>query len=418
MYSKLAGMRFFTFLWIAGVYLLTRNPNPGFGDSLGFILHASAGFDPATNATSHFLYINLLHLLTICFPFTDVITLASLFSVIMGIWALERLYQLACMVAGEQKYALAAVLIMAFSFSWWRQVVTIEVYAFFCFCVLNMWVRIFRDVDSGQYTRMPAAALWLGLCLLTHIQSVLLFPLFAVYLWWGRMNIRGVMIAILPPVLALLFLFLSPLVFHLNTPASVLFDNRMGAEVMGIDPVQLLKGIFRSLGYWAYNFHVFLPLAIIGVVRIWRESRRLAILLIGGGLPFWLFAMRYNVSDNYVFFLVPYFALAVFSAAGIKRLIASIRSKWQEKAVYLLPFVMSILLYFFVWKVAAQVPGVRDMASGKEYKGGIAFYFWPGQAGMPDPLEIARKIRDEEIAPIPDFERYPVAVEYLERSNP
>ncbi|MDX2245409.1 MAG: DUF2723 domain-containing protein [Bacteroidia bacterium] len=398
-------------LWIAGTYLLTRNPHPGFGDSLGFLYHAEKGFDLATNATSHFLYINFSHLLTRCLPFLESVTVLSLLSVVFALLAMERLYQLVLAVNKTPVAAASAVLMMAFCFTWWRQAVTIEVYTFYCAGVLQVFVLVVRDVFSGEYRRMPQTGLWLGLSVLTHIQTLLLVPFYLYYLWRGKSKKKQAAGSLLIFAGLGSILILLPAVYDLNPVEAVFFDNRFGSEVLGIDPLTLLKGSLRSLGYLLYNFHVFTPLIIHGIILAWKQDRQLFKLLGLAALPVWLFAMRYNVTDNYVFFLVPYFVLAVFSSLSFKNIYDKIQSQTTQNIAILLPFIVSPLVYFFIWKTALQIPAMQEFAAPKAYKGGLAFYLWPGQTFAPDPLELARKIHAGEVPPIEDFERYPMALQ-------
>ncbi|MEZ4772669.1 MAG: DUF2723 domain-containing protein [Bacteroidia bacterium] len=406
-----------TFLWIAGVYLLTRNPHPGFGDALGFLYHAEKGFDLATNATSHFLYINFAHIVVVLLPFLSTIVVLSLLSVVFGLLSLERLYRLALYICKDRQAARFTVLIIAFSFTWWRQAVVIEVYTFYCFCVLQVWVLVVKDVISGEYRRLPHAGFWMGLSVLAHIQTLLLIPFFLLYLWWGRSNKKQVALSLGISAALGSVLVVLPLVFHLNPVDAVFFDNHFRGEVLGIHLRDLIMGSFRSLGYLLYNFHIFIPFLVHGLIVTWRQERKMVQLLGLAALPVWLFAMRYNVSDNYVFFLLPYFALAVFAGMSFRFMVSGIQTGWLRICAIILPFVLSPLIYFFAWKTAEQIPAMQAFANSKAYKGGIAFYLWPGQSQAPDPLRLAKEIREGKVAPVPDFERYPMALKYLEIQN-
>lgn len=407
-----------TFLWIAGVYLLTRNPHPGFGDSLGFLFYAKSGYDLATNATSHFLYINFAHTLVILFPFVPTILLMSLISLVFALLSLERLYRLARLIGNDLQSSIFAVLVMALSFTWWRQAVVIEVYTFYCFCVLQVWVWVVEDVVSGQYRHMPKVGLGLGLAVLTHIQTILLLPFFFLYLWWGRAKTIQVALSIGLGVALGSVLVVLPLILHLNPIDAVFFDNHFRGEVLGIDWKNLVMGGFRSVGYLLYNFHFFTPLLVYGLILAWRKERRLVLLLGVASLPIWLFAMRYNVTDNYVFFLLPYFAIVAFSGLSFNHVMTHLKPGLVKTGAFILPFVFSPLVYFFVLKMAHQIPSAQRFAVSKAYKGGMAFYLWPGQSHAPDPLRLAEEIRDGKVAPLPDFERYPVALQYLDIQNP
>lgn len=53
------------------IYIFSIGSDPILGDSLAFTVVASHGFDLASNATNHFLYINFLAILHKIFPFIN-----------------------------------------------------------------------------------------------------------------------------------------------------------------------------------------------------------------------------------------------------------------------------------------------------------------------------------------------------------
>jgi hypothetical protein len=65
----------------AVIYLINRSPFVGFNDGLTFLDSAATGFDFATNATSHFLYNNLQHVLLKVFFFLPHVVVLTLFSI-------------------------------------------------------------------------------------------------------------------------------------------------------------------------------------------------------------------------------------------------------------------------------------------------------------------------------------------------
>ncbi|MEL7530609.1 MAG: DUF2723 domain-containing protein [Bacteroidota bacterium] len=394
------------------IYGLSRNPYPEFGDSLGFVYHASIGFDWATNATSHFLYANLNHVLVVLLPFLSPVLVLSLVSLLFGILSVEQLRQLGLSLKLEPAAALFAAAIFALGFSWWRQVVTIEVYSMQLFWVLRMLVLMSRDEEEGIYRRGWWVSLLYGLSLLAHIQNLLLLPLWLYYYWRGRTRHVSMVSAVLA-ILLFGVLFISASLRGTNTYAAIFFDRQFQGEVMQFEMLTILKGFARSLGYLAYNFHVFLVPIAWGLWLWLRERKAWILALIGASLLFWGFAMRYNVNDNYVFFLMPYGVLAIAGGLGYQKIAQG--RKWEQWGFALSS--LSILVYLLALFAATQVPELNRWAEPKAYKGGLKYYLYPGRASAPDPVKLAQQIQNGEIPAIPDFDRYEMALKVGEVSH-
>lgn len=405
-YSREIGV--FTLLGV--IYLLTQNPYAGFGDGLGFLYYAERGFDWGTNATSHFLYANLNHLALQLLPFLPPARVLGSLSALFALLALFQLYQLIVHLHQDRNVALLGVLCIGLSFSWWRQAVSIEVYALNAFLVMRMLLLLVR-ADEGPHSRsLGPLGFWYGLALLTHIQNILLLPLFLYRIGMGiRKKERGAGLALLMGGLLTGILFLPPLLWQTNSIKAIFFDRQFAGSVLNVDLLTLGKGFLRSLAYLCYNFHVFLPLLLRGFVRWLWADLRLGILLGGSAALFWAFAMRYDVTDNYVFFLLPYFVLVAGGARGLQ---------WPEKRRFPAKLALYVLVPFLVYGLSTvglrQVPAVQIWAVPKAFKGGAAYYLWPGRSQAPNPLQLAREIQAGQRPAIPDFDRYPLALEYLE----
>lgn len=396
---------------IATIYWFSRNPYVSFGDSIGFLYYASLGFDLATNSTSHFLYQNICHLLLlpeIGNP-VDVLTASSIFFMLA---CLYRMYQLILITGRSQIDACLSVIVMALGFTCWRQAGTIEVYAMCLWLGAEILLAMGKDVYEKKSKRIWQVAIWMGLALLTHIQFLLLIPAAVLYWSWGRqtslwqkMGPFFLMLLVSSPLLIL------PLVFDTHPVSSVFSDQSYQTQVFQIELKSLLIGGLRSLGYLIYNFHVFLPILLIGVWKSWQSQRFWTLLLLLAAAPLWGFAMKYTVTDNYVFFLLPYLSLCILGSAG-----------WTAFTQLIKPFVLRIalvfcigpLLYVSAWQIAEEIPALQTFAIPKQYKGGLRYYFWPGQSHSTDPLQLAQDIQEGKREMIPDFDRYEQVLEYLQ----
>ena len=394
-------------------YALNRARFPGFGDSLGFLLFGVKGFDFATNATSHFLYANFNHIAISLFSFINPVTVLTWVSILFSLGCAFILYKGAFLITKNPFISGIVTFLMAFSFTWWRQSIMIEVYAFYCFWVLISLYFMLSDLFQQEDNHVIKVGISLGLGILTHIQAILFLPVFGLYLWQVKKNkkksiffsIGGFLLAISP-------LFLLPIWLKTHSISSVFFDNQYQDAVLSFHFPDLIKGGIRSIGYLFYNFHLFAFFIFHGIWISWKKYQNLFWFGFITIAPIWGFAMRYNVSDNYVFFIIPYFILCISGGISLEEW----RKKISDKAlkwVLASSMIISPIFYVTAWQIAEQIPAMQNWAESKEYKGGLEYYLWPGLSNAKDPLEIAEKIYREEIPPIPDFERYPVAIEYL-----
>lgn len=402
---------------VAVQYLLTRNPHVNFGDSLGFLVFAVEGWDLHTNATSHFLYNNLNHLAVLLLPNWDPVRLLTGLSTVYALLTLLQVYRTALMLHSDRLAAALATTVLGLCFTYWRQSVIIEVYSLNSLLVASMIFHLLKSRSGESKDQALAVSVWYGLSLLTHIQNILLLPVYLLFLWYRPVQSRkltslGVAVWIsISSILVLLPVFLKT-----HSIASVFFDNQYQATVLSLNIRDLGIGTLRSLGYLVYNFHIFLLCIGYGIRHLYQQDKQLLTFAALFGLPIWLFAMRYNVSDNYVFFLTPYLVLALISTFGFAALLTWMRPSrfWLlAGSVAVIPAVV----YGLVLVAALQIPQIQKFNEQAKPKGGLAYYLWPGQSSSADPLELAVEIyRHPNISQasiFPGFDRYEYAIRYL-----
>ncbi len=370
------------------LYVLNKNPYAGWNDALGFLADAAEGWSPYTNATSHFLYNNLLHALGKLLPFWSLVTIGTWLSVVCGLWCLWRLYRFLAILTDDRLLACVPVAMLGLAFTFWQQAEGIEVYAFNNLIAVHYISWAVLDIRAGTRARVVWVALFLGLGMLTHIQHILSLPFFVLYLCTGQVPLPRRVGAGLLKVALCSVLVIVPLTFKTNSIAAIFFDNHFQDDVTRIDVVQLLFGVVKGLGYLLYNFHVGVLLIGYGCWRMYKTQPRplgwLALL----ALPYLGFAAKYSVNDNHVFFLLPYLVLMVPTAIGLRELAAGIhrRAHWLLPAQWLLP----VAIYATVTLLAPQVPRLAQYDIEKAYKGGLTHLLWPGKSMAKDPLEHAR----------------------------
>ena len=393
--SETEGFTPVNFVWlifglIAVVYVFEAPPQPAWGDGLSFLYTSEAGLDLDTNATSHFLYRNLGYVLASALAFWPNAGVLVGLSLVSALVVLGLTYKLARIAAGRAG-SLFGVGVLALAFTFWRHAVTIEVYAFnLIFVALILLLAVHGIVQQDGRHAVALSILW-GLTFLVHIQNILLAPLALYYLWSVRPTLRllavstGLFAAVVAP------LIIIPLLLENNTLDTVFVGN----PTTGLTQISLAsaaRGVLPSLGYVAYNFHVWLIPIAIGAVRLWRNQPEIArpLILVAG--PYWLFAMSFPVSDSYVFYLGAYVCAVPCAALGFDTLLSRVSAKARRYAI-----VISLIVGPAIYATAVEVGRTTTMGhrieETKSYKGGLRFYLYPGMHGAPNPLDLARTLQ-------------------------
>jgi hypothetical protein len=419
------GIAAVVFLGIAMVYWHERGRNPGWGDSLGFLNAALEGFSWSVNATGHFLYSAMNAFILRLFPPADPVRLLTAASIGFSLFALWQIFRTALLLTGNPMASLAETLVLAFSFTFWRQAVSIEVYPLHMALVAAFLRETTRDfIDGGGRGHANRIGILLGLALLVHIQTVLLLPAFAFRAfarrgtsWTDTLRAAAWILA------AFLLLVIPAAILPELTVASVFVDFRFSGQVFALNPRILTVGFIKSLAYLLYNFHFFLPLMALGIVRLYRQRRRLFLFYLLIFVPVWGFAFRYPISDNYVFFLPAYLILSLAGATGFSFLFERYPFRRLLPAASIVPAAcLSPGVYGLAVLLAGSLPSSRDAFAPAGYKGGAVYYLWPGLRHIPDPLVPVRNQypggeKPPEIDSAAWENLYPNGVTYLQRTG-
>lgn len=156
---------------------------------------------------------------------------------------------------------------------------------------------------------------------------------------------------------------------------SALFGDRWGADVLGGSG----RAIALGSGYILYNFpNLALPLAGVGLFKAWRKGPQKAAAAVGGAGPpraaawmltyllavYLLFAIRYTVADQFMFFLPLYAMVAIFAGLGLAHLAKAGSRRWlcPLAAAMLLATVAFYAAAPAVWTEAKlPLPGRKDL---------------------------------------------------------
>lgn len=400
---------------IAMVYLFGRSPYAGFNDGLSFLLEAEQGFSPYTNATSHFLYNNLQHVLVEIFFFLPSVLVLTMFSIVCSLLTLMRFYQLVRLFGTPPITWVIPPMVLAFAFTFWQQTEIIEVYSFNNLIFVNFFYFALKDLLGTRKENHLLVGLLLGLGFLTHIQHLLSVPFFLYYLVQiGRVDVKKALLSAGIAGLLFFVLFLPPLLADTNSISSIFFDNKFQSEVTAISMAGLMEGMGNAMMYLMYNFNLFTLIGIAGWIILFRDRRSLFWQLMLLSLPYFGFGIQFGVADSHVFYLISYIVFLVPSVFALMAL-----------AMKLLPFMnimfpmmlmMAPMMYMMAVMYAKDAPRFEQYRTEKAYKGGVKHLLWPMKNNAPDPLALAADIQAKDPGAFDRGEiewNYPAAVELL-----
>jgi len=178
---------------------------------------------------------------------------------------------------------------------------------------------------------------------------------------WHAVGLLGVGWAVGAAGLLVMVAHLAADVGPRQAVESALFGQRWKGDVLGGS----LRAVLMGGGYVLYNFpNAALPLAGLGLAALRRrpgkaEARALA----GFAGIFLLFAIRYTVVDQFMFFLPFYAMVAALAGVGFGRLAARPDRRWAAGA--LLTVLLGPMLYAAMPTVAGglglRLPGRKDL---------------------------------------------------------
>lgn len=383
------------------IYSFSIGPDPILGDSLAFTVVATKGFDLATNATNHFLYINLLAILHKILPFINPHFLFVSFDIFCSLLTLYSLRKLLLLLGNKDATTILVICIFGFSFTFWRSTIMTEVYSFYLLFVTLFLKQAFQyRIEKKPYDFYWTTLLF-GILFLIHIQTILLVPL---YLYFLIENCKSDKMKLLAGFLIPTFLFsvlLIPVIQGKHSFIAIFTDNAWGNSFFHFEFKSFLKSLGRNSFFLIYNFLFFLYFILKGFSR---SNYKIYISL--AVIPYLFFILKHDVSDSYVFQLVPYLFLLIVIAQGI------------DQVEFRKGLVMVILIPV-IYLVA--VPVVDFTGFGKKinretgFKGGVHYFFFPALRGNPGIDSFINAYDNNQLENKPTFDlQYKYAKEWVE----
>ncbi len=391
---------FIIILFLTITYFFSLGKDPILGDGLVFTVQACNGYDFATNATNHFLYSNFLAVIHKIIPFINPHYLFVFSSILFSIGTLIVIKKVQLLFDVSDKISNAMILLFGISFTYWRISIITEVYAFYMFFVALFLYNSFKYLKKNKIKYFIKLSILLGVLFLIHIQSILFLPFYFLLVFENyKSNSRQILYGIILFVLVASIL-LIPVFLGKHNFLAIFTDNAYQDSFFNFNPLVLVKSLARNLGFLLYNFLFFLYFIFFGYKKIKYKKYVLFIFI-----PFLVFILKHNVSDSYVFHLVPYIFLLIAIGIGIESKLPN----FNTAIILLIP-----LFYFISYKLINKTAIGEKMNTEIGFKGGVRYFFYPPINGNPGIESFVKAYQQKKLKEIETFDyQYKYALEWI-----
>lgn len=351
-------------------------------------------------ALAHPLYIFLARMFSFL-PLGSFAHRVNLFSAVCGAATLAVALDLFTSITRDRRAAICATIMLAVSHTFWTHSVIAEVYTLYgLFAFVEIWL-LERFMRTARPAWLFAAAAVNGLSVSNHLLALLHLPAYALLITW-LLRQRRLRWSQVGGVVAAFVLGASPywgmVVNQVRTGASAaealrsaLFGNAQFQDKVLNTRIDWLRQLLRAIEYFVLNFPTPLALmSVIGARSIWRkpEWRWIAIVAAGLFCVNFVFAFRYRVPDQYVFFFTGYLVIPIFTAVALGDFL---RRRPKLRGIALAAALLPIGVYE-VLPTAIQSAGInlgvgRDIA----YRDTAAFFLRPRKNGEDSAERFARE---------------------------
>lgn len=254
----------------------------------------------------------------------------NLFSAAVAAIGLAFFIDLLLSLTNSRTAALVGTALLGVSHTYWTHAVIAEVYGLYSLgLVIELWI-LERFLRRSSATTFALLCLVNGLNLSNHLMALLHLPAYAGLFVWTLRNgrLRG---RHLPMFLAAWLVGTTPYLWLIageiaaGEPVmqtlwyALVGPPKRSAIVMTV-AFPIGRQLLRAVQFFAMNFPT--PLALLAPFGIWAAWRRrssrpfIAVILVVFATTF-VFALRYLVPDQFVFFTPCYLLFAVFIAMGV-----------------------------------------------------------------------------------------------------
>lgn len=339
------------------LYTLTCAPGVLWQDSAMFQFRVWHGDLPGDLglALAHPLYILLAKAFTLLPLGSDFAFRVNLFSAVCGGATLVFTVDLLMSLTRSRTAAICGTILLAVSHTFWTHAVIAEVYELYALgLVAELWLleRFFR---RHEVRWLILALLVNGLGVSNHVLAVLHAPAYVGVIAWAVRErlLRGKLLALLAlaflvgttPYLYLIIREIADGRPILQTLWYALAGPPGRSQKVIATSFPFIHQCKRAVQFFALNFPT--PLALLaplGIWAAWKDSAARWFLAVAGAVFVlnFVFAFRYMVADQFVFFTPCYVIVALCVAFGIANLLR--RARWIGLAGLVLS-VLPVVVY-------------------------------------------------------------------------
>ena len=351
-------------------------------------------------ALSHPLY----YLVAFAFqllPFGEPALRTNLVSVVCGAVTVANVFLLLRMLTDRRAAAIVGTISLAVAHTFWQHCALPETYTLTSALLAGELLCLARYVQTGRQRWIIFLFLTSGMGLSNHMIAVLNLPVWGSLLLWllwrrkiGAGTLLGAGLAWLGGASVYLGLIVSELAAGEpagNVIGSALFGGHYAGNVLNLHVgASLLR---KSCLYLGLNFPTPVALlALVGLAAVRRGEPRLVLRALAAALVIHLlWAVRYDIVDQYTFFIPSVVLIAVFIGIGADRFLRSHRRAWVWvlPALALLPPVIYAPLPWIVRAAGLRLGVKRDIP----YRDSYSYFLWPWKTGHHGPTRFANAVQ-------------------------
>ena len=314
----------------------------------------------------------------------------NLFSGVCAAVALGILADLLYSLTRSKWSAVCGAVLLGVSHTFWMHAVIAEVYSLYALALLGELWLVERFCLTRRRVWLFAALFLNGLNLSNHLLAILHWPAYVGIIIWA-VRARALTLRWLP-LLPLIVLF-GGLQYLALVAAKILAGRPIGstltealvgpperAEVVLTHSFSLAEQLVKAVQYFTLNFPT--PLVILAPIGFWAACRHAALrrmALFAGGifLVGFVFAFRYRVPDQFVFYFPCYVTFALFAALAIP-------SVARSRSLQVMCLIFA-LLPAGVYEIAPKLARDRGLALGQNrhlpYRDPYSFFLRPRKNG-------------------------------------
>jgi hypothetical protein len=339
-------------------------------------------------ALSHPLY----YLIAFAFqvvPLGESALRTNLVSVVFGAVTVANVYLLLRLTVREPVAAAVGTISLAVAHTFWQHCALAEVYTVSTALLTVELLCLIRHLRGGSAWWLVLLLAVNGLGVSNHLLALLNLPVWGILLLVLAIRRQvgvGTLVAGALAWLAGASPYLALVVAQLvaGEPAgdvlrSALFGEVYARNVLNVEVTFSQLG--KSVMYLGLNFPT--PAALLGLLGLAAlrrlEPRRVALVLAALLVIHLLWAVRYDVPDQYTFFIPGIVVFAVWIGVGAGRLLAGRSRRWQALAVFLAS--LPIVVYIFLPATLARLDIGLGAREDIPHRDGLRYFLWPWKTG-------------------------------------